>query len=246
MLKPPVYGHFAERKPHFPFPILYFQVVIISQTKIKKMKIETAIKKVTEFLKTNPASTKGDIGTGTKISGLELTNVIRALRKQGILIEDGEGKDVKLSVNAEQVSEPTSKESVSVQTQVEPDTEAKEKPTGKKSSSRTQKYKIHGDPTEYGKGRLILAVIRKYVEENNPTLAQLRDAINPDGLKRFGYWALEEKAREISGARDRFFFNETDHIKVKGKVIVVCNQITSDNIAPFLLMVKALYKIKEV
>ena len=65
------------------------------------MKIETATKKVVEFLANNPASTKEAIGTKTKVKGIELTNVFKALRKQERLVEEGEGKDATFSIKEE-------------------------------------------------------------------------------------------------------------------------------------------------
>jgi hypothetical protein len=200
------------------------------------MKLETAIKKVVAFLQSNPGSTRAEIGTKTKIVGIEMTNVLKALRKQERLVEEGEGKDLKLSVTAEPevTAEPAAEEVSPV--------ENEEVVTPSKGRNN-DKFKFNGQ--EYGKGRLVLAVIRQYVEDTKPTLKQTLDAF-PDVLKRFGSHQEIEKARELSGARDRYFFKEEDQIKLKDKkVIVVCNQWTSENIQPFLKIARSLgYKIK--
>ena len=104
-------------------------------------------------------------------------------------------------------------------------------------------FKFNG--LDFKKGPLVREVVRKYVEESKPTLKQLKEAFPDELLKRFGVWQEEDQARSIQGARDRYFWKEEHQIKVKGKVIVVCNQWTSSNIQPFLKTVKALgYKIK--
>jgi hypothetical protein len=54
-------------------------------------------------------------------------------------------------------------------------------------------------------------------------------------MKRFAIFQTVAKSREISGTKyDRYFFREEFQIKLKDAVIVTCNQITSENILPFL------------
>lgn len=200
------------------------------------MKLETAIKKVVEFLQNNPASTKEQIGTATKVTGIELTNVIKALRKEERLDEEGTGKELKLSLvpaAAETETEPVVTEE---QTEPAPKT---------KKGRNNDKFQFNGNA--YGKGPLVREVVRQYVTGHpKTTLKQLKEIFPDELLKRFGIFQEESRARELSGARDRYFFKDEHQIKLADKkTIVVCSQLTSDNIQPFLKAAKALgFKIK--
>ncbi len=195
------------------------------------MNTQQAADAVAEFLRANGPSTKLAITEATGVKGLALTNALKKLTKDNFLQEEGEGDETlyseKTIVNAEgQLIE-----------------EAEAEGTPAKKGRNNQKFKFNGE--EYGKGRLVLAVVRQYVEDHKPTLKQIKEAFPDELLKRFGVCQEEEKASEISGARPRYFVSEADQVKVKGKIIVVCNQWTSENIQPFLKAAKALsYKIK--
>jgi hypothetical protein len=202
------------------------------------MKIETAVKKVVEFLQSNPASTKEEIGIKTKVKGIELTNVLKALRKQERLVEEGEGKELKLSVNAE--PEETAAPSTELEIPVEDEQESP-----KSKGRNNDKFKFNGQ--EYGKGPLVREVVRHYIAEHpKVTSKQLKDVFPDELLRRFGIWQEISQAKSLSGARDRYFFQEQHQMKLGDKkVIVVCNQFTSDNVQPFLKAARAIgYKIK--
>ena len=90
-------------------------------------------------------------------------------------------------------------------------------------------------------------VVRQYVAGHpKTTLKQLKEVFPDELLHRFGIFQEIEKARELSGARERFFFKDEHQIKLGDrKTIVACNQFTSANIQPFLKTAKALgFKIK--
>lgn len=99
-----------------------------------------------------------------------------------------------------------------------------------KSDGRdTSKLKFNGEL--YGKGRLVLAVVKKYVEDNPRTTITKLKEIFPDELnKRYGCIQTVEKARKISVDRERFFLKAEDLIKVGDKKIAVCNQFGSHNL----------------
>ena len=199
------------------------------------MKIETAIKKVVESLQNNPASSKEAIGTATKVKGLELTNVLKRLRKDGTLVEDGLGAELTLSYK-EVEPETTSPE--------EETTPAENEPKAKKGRNN-DKYSFNGNT--YGKGPLVREVVREYVAGHpKVTIKQLKEVFPDELLNRFGIFQEESKARELSGARDRYFFKDEHQIKLANKqVIVVCSQFTASNILPFLATAKKLgFKIK--
>ena len=196
------------------------------------MTVETATKKVEEFLRKNAGANKPAITKATKIGGLTLTNVIKRLRKEGKLIEEGEGPDLKLSVTAE--AEATATHAPVAETPAE------DKQTTSKPGRSLQKYIFQGE--QYGKGPLVLAVVKHYLKENpKATLKQLQENIFPNSLMhRFGIVA-DLKIAESFGARPRFFLREDQIITLGDKKtkVVVCNQFTFDNLQPFLKHIKS-------
>jgi hypothetical protein len=102
----------------------------------------------------------------------------------------------------------------------------------------TSKLKFNGEL--YGKGRLVLAVVQHYVKSNpRVSLTKLKEVF-PDELQpRYGMVQEVGKAKKLSADRDRFFLKPEDLIKVGDKKIAVCNQFGSNNLPPFLKMVKS-------
>jgi hypothetical protein len=97
----------------------------------------------------------------------------------------------------------------------------------------------------YGKGPLVLAVIREHVRLNPKiTCDTLKKAFPDELLKGYGIFQTYEKAMEISKVRKRFFLNDNQLVRLKDKNIAICNQFSSDNIMPFLSHTRKLgYKI---
>jgi hypothetical protein len=95
---------------------------------------------------------------------------------------------------------------------------------------------------QYGKGPLLLAVVKYYIKENpKVSLKQLKENIFPDSLMhRFGIVA-DVKTAENFGARPRFFLREDQIITLGDKKtkVAVCNQVTFDNLQPFLKHIKS-------
>ncbi len=202
------------------------------------MTTQQATELVVVFLKKNPESTKAAISDATEVKGIVLTNVFKKLAGEGSLME-AEGDEGKLYSLTEQPASGSA------------DGEGEETEITSKRGRDTKKYKFKpfgsNETLEYGKGRLVLAVIRSYVDENKPTLKQLLDVFgSTDLLKRFAPVAEISVARERSGARDRYLFNDIDQIKLKDKnIVAVSNQWTSDSIQPILLKFKSLgYRVK--
>lgn len=195
------------------------------------MTTQEAADAVLAFLQKNAGSTKQAITEATGIKGLALTNAMKKLTKDELVSSEGEADETTYSV-AEPVSERTQVESA----------EEEEETTASKGRDNST-FKFNGQDLK--KGPLVREVVRKYVEDTKPSLKQLKDAFPDELLKRFGVWQEEDTAKSIQGARDRYFWRDDHQIKVKGKIIVVCNQWTSANIQPFLKAAKALgYKIK--
>ncbi len=213
---------------------------------------------VIEFLTKQPNSNKGEIADGINLRGLGLFNLLKGMVKSGEIQVNGDGHDATYCiVAAETTTEaPVAAEAVVAASNEETTEEAGNKneetsdeqteqiaaqpsdtqtKTAKKNTGRnTGTYLFNG--TSYNKGKLINTVVAAHVAKNkNITHDKLKDVFPDTLLKRFGIFQTVEKAREISGAKyDRYFFKEEFQIKLKDCVIVTCNQITSENILPFL------------
>lgn len=94
-------------------------------------------------------------------------------------------------------------------------------------------YTFEGE--SYGKGPLVLAILRKHVLSNpKTTYDSLKKTFPDDLLKGYGIFQSYERAMEISKVRKRFFLNDNQLIRLRDKNIAICNQFSSDNILPFL------------
>jgi len=219
------------------------------------------------FIKANPNTNKAAITTATEIKGLQLFNILKKFLADGEITTTGEGNDMVYSSSvkeetvanenqeivvetavADSLKEEQTEDSSSTENEIEeePKTETKKTETTvtKKTSGRNNdKFTFEGE--EYGKGALVRAVLKKYVSENaGTTYKQLKEIFPDTLLKRFGIFEEIAKARELSGKYERYCFKEEEVIKLKDKKVVVCNQLTSENIQPFLKATKELgYKI---
>ena len=102
---------------------------------------------------------------------------------------------------------------------------------GEKSAKDFSKYQFEGNLLS--KGRLVLAVINKFVADNNPTLIELNAAFPSATIRPYGknlFVALEEAEKiNTDSKRSRFFTKKEDVIKIKGGVkIAVSNQIDGE------------------
>jgi len=96
-----------------------------------------------------------------------------------------------------------------------------------------QGYNFNGEV--YGKGPLVLAVIRHHVE-NNPTIdyKNLNDLFPDDLLKSYGIFKRLDVAQEASKKRKRYFLKTDQLITISDCLVAVCNQFTSANIGAFI------------
>jgi hypothetical protein len=94
----------------------------------------------------------------------------------------------------------------------------------------------------HSKSGAVLAVVKHYVETNPGTTVEKLKEVFPDTLlKRFGIFQEVSKAKEIANGGNRYFFKPEHEIKLADeKTVVVCNQITSDNVKPFVEASRAL------
>jgi len=227
--------------------------------------MQTANDNLVGFLKANPNSTKETISNGTGLKGLVLFNLLKKLQKEEQITAQGDGDDITYSLveetenveardveeTPEIVTNTITEKQVDVEQTVVTDTVTNEPATNeqttvtkKKSAGRdNSKFTFNGEA--YGKGPLVRAVVTQYIKDN-PTVTydELKKIFPDELLKRFGIFQDEKTAREIAKKGNRYFFKEEHVIKLTDKKIVVCNQLTFENIQPFLKVAKELgYKI---
>ena len=112
---------------------------------------------------------------------------------------------------------------------------------GKKDYS---KYTFKG--TQYGKGRLVQAVVKDYVQTNPDISFEDLLLVFPHELAKhkFGVFDRTEVAEKYfidSGSKyKRFYMNEKDVITLSDAKIVVCSQFGKGNMDPFLEVCKKL------
>lgn len=105
----------------------------------------------------------------------------------------------------------------------------------KTSAKDYTKYSFDGKT--FGKGRLVLAVVRKFVEDHPEiTYAELAKAFPKETQGSLGVFALKTEADQIyaSTSRKRHFVDPDEIVKLKDAVVVVCSQWGSRNIEKFL------------
>ncbi len=84
----------------------------------------------------------------------------------------------------------------------------------------------------YPKNRFVLAVVEKYILENNPTLGELRQVFDKSLQGSLSVVETLEKASEIKDAGKRYFINNPFLLK-DGAKVVVCTQWGIFNIVKF-------------
>ncbi|MGB3948908.1 MAG: hypothetical protein WBM13_13060 [Bacteroidia bacterium] len=120
-----------------------------------------------------------------------------------------------------------------------------DKPTVQPKTGRdTTKY-VFEKSEPLPKGKCVLLVLKAYVRDRNPSLAQLKSDFPDSIVQRFGITALIPDAKALSsGGRDRYFMNEVLTTK-DGKKLVVTSQWDAVRFSEFTkLAKKAGYTIK--
>lgn len=102
------------------------------------------------------------------------------------------------------------------------------------------KYQFNGK--EYGKGRLVLAIIKHHVENNQVTFAELEQQFPKSLQGSLGVFYSYSDAQNIyeNSGRWRHFYKASDQIKIQDEIIAVCSQWGIGNIEKFISCAKEL------
>ncbi|MCK8094566.1 AAA family ATPase [Pseudoalteromonas sp. 1CM17D] len=98
------------------------------------------------------------------------------------------------------------------------------------------KYNFNGQIL--GKGRLVLAVIKEFVKQNQPTLAELFKAFPVEVQGKKGLFCTEqefnEKLKTSDDVKKRFFTKDDEILDIEGTKVLVSTQWGEGNIADFI------------
>jgi len=100
--------------------------------------------------------------------------------------------------------------------------------------------KYNFDGKTYNKGRLCLAIVRKYVDEQKPTFETFKQTFAPEVIKPLGKFFLpaEEARTRNADSKRRFFDEENDTFVVEGNSIALSNQIDQGIVDRMLVVAK--------
>lgn len=91
----------------------------------------------------------------------------------------------------------------------------------------------------YPKNRLVLAIVKKYVENNNPTFDELQSVFDKSLQGSLNVVDTIENIEKIKDASKRYFLNDLITLKDKTQ-IAVCTQWGIFNIPKFVMQAKSL------
>lgn len=199
--------------------------------KQKNMKTTEALtdkqQQVLDYIVAHPDSTADAIIEGTGTNKLPAYNIFKQLvAKDKIVINHQNTPATFSSIKQEAKIVKSADKKLVKEEKSKPEDDEAALPTGR----NTGKLKFNGE--FYGKGRLVLAVVNKYVQDNpKVTLAKLKEVF-PDELQpRYGIVQEVTKAKKMSeDGRDRFFLKPEELIKVGEKKVAVCNQFGAHNL----------------
>lgn len=200
--------------------------------------------RVLDFIEKFSDATAEVIAESINMNKLQVFKIVKGLAEAGSIKINAENNPPTYQVvKADKKSAKVSgKQTVKTETPKKAETD---EVITKSEGRNTDKLKFNGEL--YGKGRLVLAVVKKYVEDNpRTTLAKLKEVFPDEKLQpRYGVIQELSKAKKLSVDRDRFFLKPEDLIKVGDKKVAVCNQFGANNLDTPLKHFKSLgYNIK--
>lgn len=112
-------------------------------------------------------------------------------------------------------------------------------PSTENTSNRDKtKYMFEGKV--FPKNRLVLAIIKKYVLQNNPSYNQLCEVFDKSLQGSLGVVELYDNAIKTSDAKKRYFLNDADVLTLNNIKVVVCTQWGIFNIVKFVKRAQSL------
>ncbi|WP_345081766.1 hypothetical protein [Nemorincola caseinilytica] len=183
------------------------------------------------------------------MKGLALFNAIKKLQNEGRITVEGEGADATYTLNETEASHETPTENGEEQVPqeqeelIEPIQQVEER-VARSAGRDNTKYKFNGQ--EYGKGPLVLAVVKKYVEDNpDTTFKQLKEVFPDTLMPRWHVFRNEQEAIALSAKKPRYFLKQPIKLKGQKEPILVTNQWTAALIDKFLPVIKSVgYKVR--
>ena len=110
----------------------------------------------------------------------------------------------------------------------------------KQESANRDKTKYMFEGKVYPKNRLVLAIIKKYVKQNNPTFKELSEVFDKSLQGSLGVVELYDDAAKVSDAQKRYFMKDEDVLTLQNQKVVVCTQWGIFNIVKFVKRAQAL------
>lgn len=110
--------------------------------------------------------------------------------------------------------------------------------TNQQSNRDKTKYMFEGKV--FPKNRLVLAIIKKYANEHNPTFLELSQVFDKSLQGSLGVVELYDVAIKTSDASKRYFLKDEDVLVLNNEKVVVCTQWGIFNIIKFVKRAQAL------
>jgi 5-methylcytosine-specific restriction protein B len=112
--------------------------------------------------------------------------------------------------------------------------------TSTENTSNRDKTKYMFEGKVFPKNRLVLAIIKKYVQQNNPSYNQLCEVFDKSLQGSLGVVELYDNAIKTSDAKKRYFLNDADILTLNNIKVVVCTQWGIFNIVKFVKRAQSL------
>lgn len=108
------------------------------------------------------------------------------------------------------------------------------------AGSNRDKTKYMFEGKVFPKNRLVLAIIKKYADEHNPTFNELNEVFDRSLQGSLGVVELYETAIKTSDAAKRYFLKDADVLVLNNEKVVVCTQWGIFNIVKFIKRAQSL------
>ena len=182
-----------------------------------------------------------------------LRKAVKDLQEEGLITANDEDGGYTFTGSAKKTAakeekKTSKKDAVRTESNESPETKEEETDLGPKTPTGrdNSRYTFNGEKN-LPKGKLALAICKQYVKDNpKTTLAKMQEVLKSKDIQpRYGVIEEISKAKKHTiNNRERFFFKETDVIKVGNQKAVVTNQWALFTLTPLLKIAKEIgYKV---